>query len=258
MKAANWKTGATLKEGTDYTAKYVYVGTDYDQNVIVNGLSKVGAYEVTLTGKGSYKGTSSSTTLYVGNLKIEGNTAQKYTGKPITPALTLNWYDGESSRNLDEYDYALSCKNNVNPGTATATISGKGFYAGTATTTFQISKPTSAASSKTGATASTAKKKAVNPIKVKGKTATVKFKKLKKKAQKLSAKKVITVSKAQGKVTYKKTSGNKKIAIAKNGKVTVKKGLKKGTYKVKVKVTAAGNAKYGKATKTVTFKVKVK
>ena len=41
-----------------------------------------------------------------------------------------------------------------------------------------------------------------------------------------------------------------------NGKVTVKKGLKKGTYKVKVK--AAGNKNYKAATKTVTFKIKVK
>ena len=44
----------------------------------------------------------------------------------------------------------------------------------------------------------------------------------------------------------------------KTGKVTVKKGLKKGTYPVKVKVTAAGNANYNKAAKTVTCKVVVK
>ena len=42
------------------------------------------------------------------------------------------------------------------------------------------------------------------------------------------------------------------------GKVTVKKGLKKGTYEIRVKVTAAGNAIYDKVTKTVTFKIKVK
>ena len=38
----------------------------------------------------------------------------------------------------------------------------------------------------------------------------------------------------------------------------MKKGLKKGTYKVKVKVKAAGNANYkASAWKTVTFKIKV-
>ena len=46
---------------------------------------------------------------------------------------------------------------------------------------------------------------------------------------------------------------------AKNGKVTVKKGLKKNkTYKAKVLVVAAGNKSYAPATKTVTLSVKVK
>ena len=41
-------------------------------------------------------------------------------------------------------------------------------------------------------------------------------------------------------------------------KVTVKKGLKKGTYKVKVKVTAPGDSNYKKAVKQTTFKIRVK
>ncbi len=43
-----------------------------------------------------------------------------------------------------------------------------------------------------------------------------------------------------------------------NGKVTVKKGLKKGIYKIKVTITAAGNSIYRKASRTVTYKIKVK
>jgi len=103
--------------------------------------------------------------------------------------------------------------------------------------------------------------KAENIISVNGKTAAVKYKKLKKKNQKLAVTKVIKFTKkGQGKLTYTKASGNKKIAISKTtGKVTVKKGLKKGTYKVKVNVRAAGNANYNaSAVKSVTFKVKVK
>ena len=42
------------------------------------------------------------------------------------------------------------------------------------------------------------------------------------------------------------------------GKLTVKKGLKKGSYPIKVKVTAAGNGNYKSAAKTVTVKVVVK
>ena len=49
---------------------------------------------------------------------------------------------------------------------------------------------------------------------------------------------------------------NQTLAVSKV--LTVKKGLKKGTYKIEVNVTAAGNAKYAKATKAVTFKVVVK
>ena len=53
---------------------------------------------------------------------------------------------------------------------------------------------------------------------------------------------------------------NKKITIAKKtGKVTVKKGLKKGTYKVKVIVKAKGNTNYkASAVKTVTFTIRIK
>lgn len=97
--------------------------------------------------------------------------------------------------------------------------------------------------------------KASNTAKVSAAKKTVKYSKVKKKAQTV---KPIKVSKAQGKVTYKKSSGSSKIKVAKNGKVTVKKGTKKGTYKVKVKVTAAGNGNYKAYTKTITVTVKVK
>ena len=54
-------------------------------------------------------------------------------------------------------------------------------------------------------------------------------------------------------------SAKKNIIInAKTGKVTIKKKIKKGTYKVKVNVTAAGNKYFNKVTKTVTFVVKIK
>ena len=100
--------------------------------------------------------------------------------------------------------------------------------------------------------------KYANPIKASGKTATVKFKNLKKKNQTIAQKNAFSVTKAQGKVTYKKSSGNKNITINSSGKITVKKGLKKGTYKITVKVTAAGNATYKSGSKTVTVTIKVK
>ena len=94
-------------------------------------------------------------------------------------------------------------------------------------------------------------------MKVKAVTKTVKAKALKKSRKVVKA---ITVKNAKGKVTYKKVSPkNKKFTVnKKTGKITIKKGLKKGTYKVKVKVRAAGNSKYLPAAKTVTVKIRVK
>ena len=100
-----------------------------------------------------------------------------------------------------------------------------------------------------------------NTLSVKGKTAKVKYKKVKKKTQALAVTKVITFkNKGQGTLTYKKYYGNKKITVnAKTGKVTVKKKLKRGTYKVKVKVMASGTETVKASSwKYVTFKIKVK
>ena len=92
---------------------------------------------------------------------------------------------------------------------------------------------------------------------VKAKAPAVKYSKSK--DQTVARAKALAVSKAQGKVAYAKVSGSKKIAVAKKtGKLTVKKGLRPGTYKVGVKVSAAGNANYKAGSKTVTVKVRVR
>ena len=62
---------------------------------------------------------------------------QPYTGSAITPELTVT----DGLKVLREgTDYTVTYANNVNEGTATATITGIGNYSGTATTKFQISK----------------------------------------------------------------------------------------------------------------------
>ncbi|MCR5208065.1 MAG: leucine-rich repeat domain-containing protein [Eubacterium sp.] len=101
--------------------------------------------------------------------------------------------------------------------------------------------------------------KKANALFVKPKSPTVKYAKLRKKNQTIARKNAISVTKAKGTVSYAKKSGNKNITInKKTGKITIKKGLKKGTYTLKVKVKAAGNAEYKAAVKTVTVKIKVK
>ncbi len=167
---------------------------------------------------------------------------QTYTGKALTPAFSF----GDGYKVLipgEDYDYLFT--NNKNAGTAKLTLTGKGLYTGTFTKTFRI-------------------KKAANPLVVKAKKPTIKYTKLKKKAQTITAKKAYAISKQQGKLSYKLVSVTKSKykkyfkVNTRTGKITVRKGLKKGTYKVKVKVTASGNVNYNKITKTVTVRIKVR
>ncbi len=63
----------------------------------------------------------------------------------------------------------------------------------------------------------------------------------------------------RGKLTYAKVSGSSALTINKTtGKITVKKGTRKGTYTIRVKVTAAANANYNAANVTKIIKVIVK
>ena len=100
-----------------------------------------------------------------------------------------------------------------------------------------------------------------NTMAVTGKTAKVKFKKVKKKSQTVAASKIFKFTdKGQGSYLFSKVKGNKKITINKtSGKVTVKKKLKKGTYKVQIKVLATGNTTNAASSwQTVTVRIKVK
>ena len=101
---------------------------------------------------------------------------------------------------------------------------------------------------------------AANTMTVSGKTATVKASKVRKKAQKISVSKLYSFSNpGVGTHLFAKSSGNKKITVAGNGVITVKKGLKKGTYTVKVKVMATGDQTTANTSwQIVTVKVKVK
>ena len=97
-------------------------------------------------------------------------------------------------------------------------------------------------------------------MKLKAVKRTAKASKLKKKAVTV-AKPLKFTKKARGKVTYAKVAkGSAKCLTVnkKTGKVKVRKGTKKGTYKIKIKVTAKGNRNYKAGSKTVTCKVVVK
>lgn len=115
-----------LREGTDYTVAYT-------NNV------NIGTATVTITGIGSYTGTKTANFRITGpNLNAATIAAipdQLYTGNEIRPSLTVTVNNMTLTQNVD---YTVSYRNNRNEGTATVTITGKGNYNGTKTTTFRI------------------------------------------------------------------------------------------------------------------------
>lgn len=100
--------------------------------------------------------------------------------------------------------------------------------------------------------------KKANPIKIKIKIykKVIKAKTLKKKAVKIKA---FKITKAKGKVTYKRLKGSSKrlSLITKSGKIKIKKSTKKGKYKYKIKITAKGNNFYKSKSIIKTIKIKV-
>ena len=178
----------------------------------------------------------------ISNYAVTMKTSFSYTGKAIKPAVKVS--------GLNESCYTVSYSNNIKVGTAKVTIKAKGDrHKGTITKTFKIVK-------------------AANPLKVKGKTSTINYAALQKKTQTLAVTKVIQFTKQlKDKKTYLLSSAKRNGKSYKKyfkinettGRVAVKKGLKKGTYKITVKVKAAGNSNYkASGYKTVTFTIKVK
>ena len=208
-----------------------------------------GTYSATATLKDGYTWTDGDTDPRTITWEIK-NAAEKVTA-PSGKTLT---YNGKTQTGVAAgTGYTLTgTVSAANAGTYTATAALKS----DANCTYKWSDGTTAPKTITWTI-----NKAGNPLEVKGKTAAVRYSAVKKKSQGIGVTKVTAFTKkGQGKLTYTKASGNKKIVINKTtGKVTVKKGLKKGTYKVKVKVRADGNANYkASAWKTVTFGVRVK
>lgn len=117
----------TLKSGTDYAVTY-------------SDNQHAGTAKVTVTGKGNYAGTASGTfTISPANIS-EANisvAAQNYTGSQLTPVPTVT-LDGKSLESGT--DFTTSYGNNIKVGTANITVTGKGDYTGSATSTFKITR----------------------------------------------------------------------------------------------------------------------
>lgn len=117
----------TLKSGTDYAVTY-------------SDNQHAGTAKVTVTGKGNYAGTASGTfTISSANISEASISvaAQNYTGSQLTPVPTVT-LDGKSLESGT--DFTTSYGNNIKVGTANITVTGKGDYTGSATSTFKITR----------------------------------------------------------------------------------------------------------------------
>lgn len=120
--------GATLTKGTDYTLTY-------SNNV------NVGTGTVTITGKGNFKGTTSKTfsisARAMSDTSVANVSSQTYTGNGISPLPTITYNNKTLKKDTD---YTLSYSDNINVGTATITITGKGNFTGMTSMTFIITQ----------------------------------------------------------------------------------------------------------------------
>ena len=116
----------TLTAGTDYTVTY-------------KDNTNVGTATATVTGTGNYTGSVETkfniTAKALTASMVQDIAAQTYTGSPIVPELTVK--DGETALSKDT-DYTVKYQNNLNAGTATVTLTGKGNYSDSVSKTFTI------------------------------------------------------------------------------------------------------------------------
>ena len=133
---SNIKPEVTVKDGT----KTLALTTDY---TLTNaGGTEVGSYEVMITGQGNYKGTAkkqySIITKGAAGFTVDELTVPlTYTGMPLTPTVTVKKAGITTILTLGT-DYEVAYTDNINVGTATATVTGKGNYSGTRSVNFTI------------------------------------------------------------------------------------------------------------------------
>jgi hypothetical protein len=100
-------------------------------------------------------------------------------------------------------------------------------------------------------------------VTAKAKTISLKYKSVKKKKATIKASKITKGNKASTKISYKLVKVNKsksksKFKVASDGKITVKKGTKKGTYKLTIKASAVETKEYKAASKNFKVTIKIK
>ena len=213
-----------LRNSQDYTLSYT--------NNINAGTAKL-----VIKGTGNYSGSVSRTftitPVSIKNAALKlSKTSFTYNGKVQRP--TIKTIGGKAL--AKDKDYTLKYSSSKNPGTYKLYAIGKNNYAGT----------TKVASYKITKAPNTLKVKAVRVINASSKKDT-----------RSAVSKAVKIMGAKGTLSFKKTGGNKNIIVGTNGAIKIKKGLKKGTYKIKVAVTAKGSTLYDPLTKSAVITIKI-
>ena len=125
----------TAKPGDDSTFEGWYIGSDLITSETEYRFAVT--EDVYLTAKFKDEPSVSKTNIASAAISIEESTFI-YTGTQITPVITVK----DSSNNIlvENKDFTITYSDNVNAGTATVTVTGKGNYTGTISKSFTIAK----------------------------------------------------------------------------------------------------------------------
>ncbi len=224
--------GRVLTEGTDYKLAYSSCTNAGEDTATV----RVIGYGCVFGGQ-EIRTTFTITPKRVRNVKVTlSKTSYVYSGKSRKPAVNVSI--GTTVLTSANYK-ATYPSGRTNAGTYKVTVNLKGNYAGSGSASFTIQK-------------------ASNPMVVTNKKLTQSITKNTTKDTTIKLTNCLTVSKAVGTVSYKKSAGSKYITVnSKTGKLTVSKDTPKSTQTVKVQITAAGNTNYKEKTLTRIIKIKV-
>ena len=135
-------TGNELTQTVTVTVngKTLTVGTDYTVSDLTG--TEPGSYPVTVAGTGNYTGTVTKSfeiaKADISSAEITYDAGPYgYTGKEWKPEVAVSFNVAALTADTD---YTVSYENNINAGTATVTVTGKGNFTGTASKTFTINK----------------------------------------------------------------------------------------------------------------------